>query len=213
MSAHLARWAAGAVVAGAVLALGVGPAHAASVTVTSKTLTVGTAAPPALYPTSLTISGGNPGRPSQNDTVVTGYDTTLLQSTLCSAWSPNSASPAPITGVTVTIGDDNGATGDDTLTVTTAGGCSGGFKYGTVDLGSNGYVTGGNVTFTNSTITLTQTTTTTLTFTLRGRSGSGSPATVTSGNAAVYTPTATIADNASHTIGANVAVSAATVQF
>jgi hypothetical protein len=29
----------------------------------------------------------------------------------------------------------------------------------------------------------------------------------------VYTPTAAIADNASHTIGANVAVSAATVQF
>ena len=94
----------------------------------------------------------------------------------------------------VTLTDGTGGT-NDKVTVTTASGCS--FNFGTIDLGSNAYISGGGATFSgngsNASSIAWNSGTNTLTITLGSRSGSGTTAPVASSNA-VYTPDAAITD-------------------
>ena len=83
--------------------------------------------------------GGTAGKAEQGDRVVATFSETLRVSTLCSTWSGDFSDQtlAALGDVTVTLTD--GGLANDTLTVTSAS-CT--FHFGTINLGSTGYVTG-----------------------------------------------------------------------
>ena len=93
------------------------------------------ATPPS--PTTLAIAnGGTLGRVDKSDTVTITFSETINPASLCSGW--NGASRG---SVTVTINNNDAATGgNDSLTVTDAS-CTGGFNFGKVNLGSANWVT------------------------------------------------------------------------
>ncbi|HZT66155.1 MAG TPA: hypothetical protein VFA11_10240 [Acidimicrobiales bacterium] len=184
----------------------VGVAWAAGLTVTAQKLTAGSAAVPGFYPVSVAttnVTGGTRGLAETGDILTVVFSPGLNPATLCSSWPSRNQK---VKG-TVAINDNAGSTGNDTLTVGAINGsaCGGTFTFGTVDLGSAGYVTGGSVSFTNSTITLSSPmgSPATLVITLGSASGTGTPTRVTSGNPAIYTPATAIQNTSGVSIGAN----------
>jgi hypothetical protein len=134
-------------------------------------------------------NGGTPGKTERGDRIVVTFSQTLRVSTMCSTWSGDftDQSLAALGDVTVTLTD--GGVANDTLTVTSAS-CT--YHFGTINLGSTGYATGGNVTFSGSTTVDKSTvawnaTTHALTITLGHSAGTGTVGTVAS-SAATYTP-------------------------
>jgi hypothetical protein len=98
-------------------------------------------------PVSLTVNNGGPtaGTPERLDSVVVGFSERLSVSSLCSTWSNDSANQSVSTNnvVSVTIRNNAAASGNDLLVVsTTSAACGGAFRFGSVDLGSAGFVTG-----------------------------------------------------------------------
>ena len=98
---------------------------------------------------ALVLSNGNGfsgrGKLESGDTFTVEFGSAIAVNTMCSVWNGNEINHS-FTGngeVLVTVTDGSGAT-DDNLAVT-ASKCS--FHLGTIDLGSNAYVSGGNVTF------------------------------------------------------------------
>lgn len=167
-------------------------------TTPNQTLTIDNTSPTASGPTVVS-SGPTNGKVDQGDQVQVTFSEAIDTSTLCSTWSGTGNQTLAGNGqVTVSINNNAGATGNDTLTVTTTG-CT--FHFGTVDLGSSGWVSttrtfGGNGS-SKSTIGYSSSTRT-LTITLGA--ASGTVGTVSGSTTMTYTPDAAIADVAGNTI-------------
>ena len=139
-------------------------------------------AAPTATAVQLLDNGGTAGKTEQGDRIIVTFSQTLRVSTMCSTWSGDftDQSLAALGDVTVTLTD--GGVANDTLTVTSAS-CT--YHFGTINLGSTGYATGGNVTFSGSTTADKSTiawnaTTHTLTITLGHSAGTGTVGTVAS---------------------------------
>ena len=145
-------------------------------------------------------NNGTAGRVEPNDQIIIQFSEQMAVSSFCPGqWSTDTNDQASSgNGVTITITDGTGGT-NDSLTVTWSS-CTGGLRFGTINLGSNAYISGGSVTFsgtgTGSRSTIDWTAATrTLTVKLGDQGGSGTTAVVASSNA-TYTPNASITDSA-----------------
>jgi hypothetical protein len=123
-------------------------------------------------------------------------------STLCSTWTGDSSNQS-ISGngvVVATVTDGTGVT-TDKLALSTTSGCT--FNLGTIDLGSNAYVSGGSATFSGNGSSATAiswtASTRTLTITLGTKGGTGTVAAVTS-STAVYTPSGSLSSAAAMSV-------------
>ncbi|HEX3432621.1 MAG TPA: hypothetical protein VHT25_01000 [Solirubrobacteraceae bacterium] len=94
---------------------------------------------------ALENNGFKEGTIEKGDSFTVEFGSALAVNTMCSAWTGNTTNHA-MSGnneVTVTVSDGAGAT-DDVLSVSSSA-CT--FHLGTIDLGSNAYVSGGSATF------------------------------------------------------------------
>jgi len=197
------------------LVLSAGTAWAVGLTVSSAELGASSLSTPAMFPVSVTLAnktGGTAGKVQTGDVVTFVWSQPVDETTLCSGWSNSSSSQSLTLQWSVVNGS---GTTDDTLQITgSSGTCSTGLHVGTVDLGTSGYDTStASINFPTTTNALTVgATTTTLTVTLNGQTG-GTASTVTSGNAAVWTPDSALKDRSGRTCKTNLAQSTSTVQF
>lgn len=191
---------------------------AAPIGPTSDGLAATVSTPPVFYvrlTTTANRAGGIVGRVEGNDRFTVRFPIAVLQSTVCSAWTTQSNNRS-LAGITFTLDDNAGITGNDLLTVTgSPATCAAGFHIGSMDLGSANYVSGGDKSFANSSLALSSGTGQALfTFTLGTTvSGPGTVATVASGAFARFDPDAVLSDTAAHLIGLNKAQTTTTVQF
>jgi hypothetical protein len=160
----------------------------------NKSLSITIAAGPTIASVTLANGGTIQGRLEQNDTITVVFSAQMSVSSFCSAWSGDASNQSLNSNndVTVTATDGSGAT-NDSLTVTSAT-CT--FRFGSINLGSNAYLSGGNATFSGvggsrSSIGWTAATRT-LTITLGAQTG-GTVATVTS-STPIYTASGSITD-------------------
>jgi large repetitive protein len=171
----------------------------------------------ALTITSVTLANGGvtQGRVEQSDTISVVFSADMGVSSFCSTWSGDGSNQSLNSNndVTVTLADGTGAT-NDSLTVTSAT-CT--FRFGSINLGSNAYLSGGAATFsgatgpTKSTITWTAATRT-LTITLGAKAGAGTVATVTT-STPVYTASGLILGSGGAAISNSPFTLAAAKQF
>ena len=152
---------------------------------------------PAVTPMapSLTIpTDAQAGRPQQGDQIIVTFSPAPSPAALCSSWSMTSY--PELDDPNVVVQGTQPSSGDDTVTLTDGADCSGGFHFGTIDLGQRGYFNN-TATFGGSSAQCTSGTTTgcsriqwngnnTLTITL-GIASSGQPTQGTA-SVAVYTP-------------------------
>jgi putative nucleotidyltransferase with HDIG domain len=142
----------------------------------------------------ITNGGGAAGRPQKGDQIIVTFSPAPSASAFCSAWSASS-SPDLSDSNMVVVGSMP-SSGDDTITVTDSADCTGGFHFGSIDLGQSGYFNS-NVTFGGNVMGCKNGKTTgcstihwdgqdTLTITLGRESSTQSTQTATS--VAVYTP-------------------------
>ena len=203
------------VLATALVLGGTGMAWSAAQPVTSASLGAFRLGPPAFYPAQVSTAAAafkpQHGQPGKGDMLTAAFNAQASQPTICSGWS-NANSSQSLSSVTLTIVD--GISTNDVLTVSAVPTtCATGFHLGTFDLGSAGFVSGGNALFTGSSITLTQTaTSTSVTLTLGTRSG-GTTATVSTAVAVTWTPDTAVTDTAGRAATPSLARSAAVVQF
>ena len=135
-------------------------------------------------PSSLTDVDGNgvPGQIETGDKIVVVYNTPPSPSAFCSAWSSGSYPTLSGTAVTVvgqpTLGNNAIASVNDTAD------CSGGFHFGSINLGQTGYFST-VVDFSGSTISWNGINTLTITL---GTPNYGGATTVSTPSVAVYTP-------------------------
>ncbi|MDQ1480939.1 MAG: hypothetical protein QOI44_1800 [Actinomycetota bacterium] len=165
----------------------------AGATATSNlSLTINAA--PVISTVALTNTGGvgGAGKIEKADVITVTFSAQMSVSSFCSTWSGDTTdqSLSANSDVTVNVSDGAGAT-NDALTVTSAT-CT--FRFGSIDLGSNAYVSaatsfGGSSTANKSTITYTASTRT-LTITL-GAKISGTVAAVAS-STPIYTASGSI---------------------
>ena len=198
----------------AVVAVLTTTAGAATIVLVAKQLATATDSAPVFVPLTLSTANnrGPAGRADRTDTTTVTFSEQVNQSTLCSGWS-NASNTQTLNTVTLMLNDNAGASGNDTLTVgAVPATCGSGFHFGTIDTGSNAYVTGGVVSFTNSTITLAQTANST-TLVLTFGTPSAARGIVAAGTAAIYTPDPAIHDIANHAVGTNQAATTTTVQW
>jgi hypothetical protein len=193
-----------------------GVGAAASFTLTTARLGSASPATPVMYPYVVTTAnaGGKAvnGRIDRSDTVSVVWSRPIDQPTLCSGLS-NSTSTST-SNMTWIVQNNAGTTGNDVLVPGSITGCSTGMHVGSIDLGSPGYITGSNGTFTSATTTLSVgATLTTLQVTIPGAPTGGTVGTVSSGSAAVWTPDSAVTDLAGHNCGLSLAQTATTVQF
>ena len=112
----------------------------------------GCAAEPITVTTTSLIAGslaidngsGNSGRADEGDTIVVTYTTPPTLSRFCSSWSSGSYPELSGSGVVVTATENAG--GDGMIASVSDASCSGGFHFGSIDLGQGGYFNG-TVTF------------------------------------------------------------------
>ena len=162
---------------------------------------------PAPRPTSLSIVNGlaQTGRVEQGDRVEVTFSERLDVSSMCSTWSGDLVNQTIARNdVTVHIEDNAAASGNDRLRVTTAAGaCGGNFRFGSIDLGSPGFVAGAT-TFTgaapNDSRVVWDATTFKLTITLGVRATGANPARLNSPVTATYTPDPAIANPSGRTV-------------
>ncbi|HXX91734.1 MAG TPA: Ig-like domain repeat protein [Acidimicrobiales bacterium] len=152
----------------------------------------------ALLITGLTLAnhtGGTPGRIDSGDTVTVTFTNPLAVNTICSAWSNNANNQS---SATATINVSHPGSGDNVLSVSSWSGCPS-FNFGTIDLGSSGYVTGfGSMTFANSTIAY-NVAADSITITLGTKGGSGNAGTV-SRSVASFSMSGAITDTAGQSV-------------
>ncbi len=149
---------------------------------------------------ALTLSNHNfgfsaKGKIEAGDSFAVQFGEPIAVNTMCSLWSGNTSNHSLTANneVTVTLADGSGSS-DDTLSVS-ASRCT--FHLGTIDLGSNAYVSGGNATFSgngsNSSTVEYDASTEMLEVELGGKGGSGTVKQVGS-SAATLTPDANLTD-------------------
>jgi len=95
------------------------------------------------------------GKPAKNDVIHVQFSEPLVESFLCSTWGIDNTKDQmlgpPSTPVKVTIQDNAAASGNDRLVVSSVtGACCGVFHFGSIDLGSPGYVGAGGAVFDQS---------------------------------------------------------------
>ena len=166
-----------------------------SVTYTSGPIAVDTTAP-TVSSLTLTNGSGTAGMIDKGDTITVVFSEQMSASSFCSTWTTGDTNDQSLTGnADVTLTD--GGASNDTLTVS-SGTCT--FNFGSINLGSTAYITGGNATFSggNSGINWTASTHT-LVIVLGAQSGSGTTGTVAS-STAVYTPSSSITDSAGNAV-------------
>src|SRR5581483_4087873 len=103
---------------------------------------------PTVSTVLLSNGGSTAGKIEKGDTIKIVFSSTMSVASFCSTWSGDGSNQS-LTGngdVTVTVTDGTGAT-NDSVTVT-SGTCT--FHFGSIALGSNAYVSGGNATFSGS---------------------------------------------------------------
>ena len=179
----------------------------ANVTVSDGTFT--SAALPVTVETALISSltlennGFGKGTIEKGDSFTVEFGSALAVNTMCSAWTGNTTNHA-MSGnseVTVTVSDGTGAT-DDALSVSSSA-CT--FHLGTIDLGSNAYVSGGSATFggsgSNKSSLEYQASSHVLEVRLGSKAGTGTIAKVSS-SAAKLTPDANLTDEFGNTFPA-----------
>jgi hypothetical protein len=84
--------------------------------------------------------GGRPGRAQGGDQIIVTFSPAPSPSSLCGAWS---ATLSPdLDDPNVVVQGTQPSSGDDTVTVTDTADCSGGFHFGSIDLGQRGYFDG-----------------------------------------------------------------------
>lgn len=167
--------------------------------------------------TDITISnkssGGTAGKPEQGDKIVITFSEAVDAAKICSTWNNTGTQTLSGNNSGVVTFNDNAASGNDRIDFSVgSAGCGSVLHVGSINLGSSGYVSGGNVTFGangtgNDTIITWDPTAKTLTFTLGKQStGGGSGSSCTScpaSSSAIYTPDATLADIAGNLINGN----------
>jgi hypothetical protein len=153
----------------------------------------------------LNASGGQTGRAEPGDTVVVTFDDYVDVASFCSTWSGNTSNQSVTADNVVSVRLDNAAVnGHDKLSVsTTSAACGGAFKWGYIDLGTNGYTNPTGATFAGtgagaSTITWSAAAKT-LTIKLGALSGASSR--VNASFTATYTPDPANTSNGSQIIG------------
>jgi putative nucleotidyltransferase with HDIG domain len=164
-------------------AVGSGPPSAPSAPVT-----------PIAASLSIVNGGGKAGRAQEGDQIIVTFSPAPAAGAFCSAWS--AASHPDLSGPGVVVQGTAPGSGDDTLTVSDGGDCSGGFHFGTIDLGQSGYfnsdvtfggtVNGCRTAKTTNCSTIDWNGANTLTITL-GKESSGQPL-QPAASVAVYTP-------------------------
>jgi hypothetical protein len=170
--------------------------------------------------TSLTISnvGSLAGKAQENDTIAIVFSEQLKTSSICSGstWALDTT-PHDIDGnneVTATITDNGAASGNDMLTVSVISSICPTFRFGSIDLGSAGFVTA-DMTFKDTGSSSTDLhwipSTRTIQMELGTATGGGTVGTVTGSVNATYTPDAGILDSAGNAITGTVSKNA--VQF
>jgi Tfp pilus assembly protein PilV len=153
--------------------------------------------------TSVTLtnkaSGGTAGKMEVGDKITIVYSDVMSVGSFCSTWSGN-ASNQSLTGngLLVNVSDGTGAT-NDALTISTSSGCT--FNFGSINLGSNAYVTtaasfGGASG--NTTIAWTASTDT-LVITLGAQTGTS--ATVSASTSPIYTASGSLVDSTNLALG------------
>ncbi len=94
----------------------------------------------AVAPTLSIVNGGaKAGRAQVGDQIIVTFSPAPSPSSFCAAWSATSYPDLVDPNVVVT--GTQSSSGDDTVTVTDAADCNGGFHFGTIDLGQGGYFT------------------------------------------------------------------------
>jgi putative nucleotidyltransferase with HDIG domain len=84
------------------------------------------------------INGGDlAGRAQAGDQIVVTFSPAPSPSAFCASWS--SLSYSDLVGPNVVVQGTPSSSGDDTVTVTDAADCAGGFQFGSIDLGQRGY--------------------------------------------------------------------------
>jgi hypothetical protein len=156
-------------------------------------------------PVAVTLANGN-GTIAPGDTASVTFSEPLAVATVCSSWSGNSSNQT-LGGngnVTVTV-TDNGPSNDSLSSVTATSGCGGVVHFGTVNLGSTGWLTTTN-TFGGNGGNMSQLDWTVATSTLKVTLGkaSGAVGTVAGSVAATYTPDAAITDPAGNAVAGSV---------
>jgi len=104
---------------------------------------VTTSPPPATNGGQLVVRNGSgvAGRPDSGDQIVVTYVDSPSAGDFCDGWSGTST----LTGPTVVVTGTEAQSGDDEIEASDSE-CLGGFNFGTIDLGQNGYFRG-SVTF------------------------------------------------------------------
>ncbi len=139
-------------------------------------------------------NGGTAGTIDKGDTVAVVFNKAIAESTMCTAWS--GSGDQAISGnkdIVVTITNNNGTTGNDTLTVSSTSCPS--LRFGTLDLGTPNWVTATR-TFSGSGKNHSSLSYTASTFTLSVSLGSSSGATATgvAAQTVAYTPNPAVTD-------------------
>ena len=130
--------------------------------------------------TSVTLNNsatGTAGTVNRLDTIVVQYSGPMSVSSMCSTWSGDTTNQSITANNVVGVTISNGGTANDYMTVsTTSAACGGAFHFGTLTLGSTGYlVSTASQTFSGS--------------------GAGNASTI-AWNASTYTLTITLGTNA-----------------
>ena len=189
-------------------------ASAASLTVTSKDLTVlsvaatppptGDTTPPVAVALTSSNSGGanDEGRPQSGDDFTITFDEPLDATKLCAQWA-NNGQPQSLanSSVVIRIKNNAGTTGGDRVEI--VGTCgSGTLSVGHIDLGDSGYVSGDVEFGTSATPSSVgwDPATKAITVTLGAvKSGSGSVGRVSANRTQTYVPSTTVRDLAGNT--------------
>jgi prepilin-type N-terminal cleavage/methylation domain-containing protein len=119
---------------------------------------------PTISSITLANAGTTQGKLEKGDTITVVFSAQMSVSSFCSTWSGDGSDQSLVVNndVTVTVSDGTGAT-NDALTVASAT-CA--FQFGSIDLGSNAYVSGGAATFNGAGVNKSKITWTTATHTL-----------------------------------------------
>jgi len=86
---------------------------------------------------SIVNGAGKAGRAGGGDQIVVTFSPAPSPTAMCSTWTTTSF--PDLTDQSVLVQGTQPSSGDDTVTVTAAADCSGGFHFGTIDLGQRGY--------------------------------------------------------------------------